>query len=188
MKQVWYSNGCSLNLNSLSFLTGRATTENWACSLQQHKISGPLSLLYLCLALVLSPEETEFGYKVKESTRSTLPRFCPTDTSVSAWRVRASCLHSSLGSGPSSCLLSPEARPIVLSGTQPMSMGGEAGGVRRAGDCYIYLWRRCCEGCVQIWLRGNLCPPHLYPDPDSDPSLSSPFYHENAWRPHSTCV
>lgn len=25
---------------------------------------------------------------------------------------------------------------------------------------------------LQIWLRGNLCPPHLYPDPDSDPSLS----------------
>lgn len=62
------------------------------------------------------------------------------------------------------------------------------GGVRRRGYCCIYLWWLCCEGCVQIWLRGNLCPPHLYHDPGSDPSLSSLFYHKDAWRPWSISI
>lgn len=109
-----------------------------------------------------------------------------TQVCVCAWGVKASCLHSCLGSGPSPCLLSPEARPVALSGTRCTST--VEGGVRRIGDCYIYLWWLCCEGCVQIWLRGNLCPPHLYPDPGSDPSLSSLFYHKDAWRPWSISI
>lgn len=169
MVALWYK---------LSLSYGQSYSWGSACSLQQHKVTGPVSLLYLYLALLSSPEGTEFGYEAKKSTRSTVPRICPTDTSVCAWGVKASCLHSCPGSGPSPCLLSPGARPVALSGTWWMSTGGEGGGFRRVGDCCIYLWWLCCEGYVQIWLRGNLCPPHLYPDPGSDPSLSSPLYHK----------
>lgn len=86
-----------------------------------------------------SPEGTEFGYEAKKSTGSKLPCICPTDTSVCVCMrgVKAPCLHSCLGLGPSPCLPRPEARPVALAEPGERNTGG---GVRRAGDCCIFLW------------------------------------------------
>lgn len=81
-------------------------------------VTGPSnSLLYFYQTLSLSsPEGTEFGYEAKKSTGSKLPCICPTDTSVCVCMrgVKAPCLHSCLGLGPSPCLPRPEARPVAL--------------------------------------------------------------------------
>lgn len=78
-----------------------------------------------------SPEGTEFGYEAKKSTGSKLPCICPTDTSVCVCvcmrGVKAPCLHSCLGLGPSPCLPRPEARPVALAEPGERNTGGRGG-------------------------------------------------------------
>lgn len=92
------------------------------------RLLGPVSRLYLYLWLCsLVSWGERVWMRAKKSTSSTLLSICPTDTSVCVcvWGVKAPCLHSCLGSGPSPCLLSPQARPVELGGTQWMSAGRE---------------------------------------------------------------
>ena len=88
----WLLSGCKLSLSYRQ-------SSSWGISLL---LDRPLPLSGSTLS---SPEGTKFGYEAQKSTRPTLRCFCPTDTSecvcVCARGVKASCLHSCLGSRPS---------------------------------------------------------------------------------------
>lgn len=86
--------------------------------------------------------------------------------------VKAPCLHSCLGLGPSPCLPRPEARPVALAEPGERNTEGRGGWSGEQGIVAFFCGDSALKAVLQIWLRGNLCPPHLYPDPDSDPSLS----------------
>lgn len=77
--------------------------------------------------------------------------------------------------------------------TRWMKHGREGGGIRRAGDCCIFLWWLCCEGCASDLVKGESLPTSSLPWPWQWPlslflSLSSLFYHKNARRPRSTSI
>lgn len=63
--------------------------------------------------------------------------------------------------------------------------------IRRAGDCCIFLWWLCSEGCASDLVKGESLPTSSLPWPWQWPlSLSalSLFYHKNARRPRSTSI
>lgn len=140
-------------------------------------VTGPSSLLYFYQTLLSlsSPEGTEFGYEAKKSTGSKLPCICPTDTSVCV------CVHE--GGQSTMFAFLPGVGTLPL----PAASRGQARCARRTrwtkhrreggwsgeqGIVAFFCGDSALKAVLQIWLRGNLCPPHLYPDPDSDPSLS----------------
>lgn len=85
-------------------------------------------------------------------------------------------------------------RPGPLRSQNPVNETQEGGGViRRAGDCCIFLWWLCCEGCASDLVKGESLPTSSLPWPWQWPlslflSLSSLFYHKNARRPRSTSI
>lgn len=66
-------------------------------------------------------------------------------------------------------------RPGPLRSQNPVNETRGGGGSGEQGIVAFFCGDSAVKAVLQIWLRGNLCPPHLYPDPDSDPSLSFSF-------------
>lgn len=111
-------------------LTGRATAGPVLCSNAR--------LLDLSGAALLSPEEAEFGYERANEIHTTL--FLPHRHECVCMRGQGSMFAFLPGVGTLS--LPAESRGQARCtqwSRRRMSTGGEAAGVRRVRDCYIYL-------------------------------------------------
>lgn len=109
-------------------------------------VTGPSSLLYFyqtLLSLSLLLREQSLDMRRKSQQDPNCPASAPQTqvcVCVCMRGVKAPCLHSCLGLGPSPCLPRPEARPVALAEPGERNTGGRGGVIRRAGDCCIFLW------------------------------------------------
>lgn len=56
-------------------------------------------------------------------------------------------------------------RPGPLRSQNPVNETRGGGGIRRAGDCCIFLWWLCCEGCASDLVKGESLPTSSLPWP-----------------------
>lgn len=160
-------------------------------------VTGPSSLLYFyqtLLSLSLLPREQSLDMRRKSQQDPNCPASAPqTQVCVCAWggSKHHVCIPAWGWDPPPACRV---PRPGPLRSQNPVNETQEGGGaIRRAGDCCIFLWWLCCEGCASDLVKGESLPTSSLPWPWQWPlslflSLSSLFYHKNARRPQSTSI
>lgn len=160
-------------------------------------VTGPSSLLYFYQTL-LSLSLFSWGNRVwiwgeKVNRIQTALHLPHRHKCVCAWggSKHHVCIPAWGWDPPPACRV---PRPGPLRSQNPVDETQEGGGViRRAGDCCIFLWWLCCEGCASDLVKGESLPTSSLPWPWQWPlslflSLSSLFYHKNARRPRSTSI